>query len=369
MGARRSVSASARRSIALVLAFGLVASGTGWAAVVGLERAGAPRRETVLDQLHGVLGEVERAARRTPRSLDVVVVGDSHLMRAGGLPLHAQVERALWKRVGDAAVWRVAAYGLSLFGHYCLAERIAASEPDRVVVELNLADLSRTWREASQASLAGLVEPARLAPALGLPLGWAGVSLDQLLFYGAVLRTGGLPRWRWLQGEQSRVALGYWALARALQQRSPWPDGMRFVREHEIAGARRARVAGLRRASAEWTRAVLGPALAGAAPDQPALRFLDAVLAHYAVRGIPALVFVNPVNLEHLRALGLDTAGLARTVAAARVVAQRHGADFLDLHALLPDAAFRDEMDHLDPEGEGPARVGAAIAEALLPSR
>lgn len=350
----------------MVLAFGLATAGTGWAAVAGLERAGVPRRATVLDRLHGLLREVQRATQRTPSGLDVVVVGDSHLMRAGGLPLHAQLERALWKQRGDASVWRIAAHGLSLFGHYCAAERIAASAPDQVVVELNLADLSRSWREASQAPIAGLVEPARLGSALGLPLGWAGVSLDQLLLYGAVLQNGGLQRWRWLQGEQARVALGYWTLADALQQASPWPEGMRFVREHEVAGARRARVRGRRRASLEWTRAVLGPALAGAAPDQPAMRYLDAILALYAARGIPALVFVNPVNLEHLRALGLDTSGLARTVAAARLVADRHAAGFLDLHALLPDAAFRDEMDHLDPDGPGPARVGTALAEAIL---
>ena len=101
LAARRSIALvlalglAARRSIALVLAFGLAAAGMGWAAVVGLERAGVPQAPTVLDRLHGLLRDVELAARRTPRGLDVVVVGDSHLMRAGGLPLHVQLERAL----------------------------------------------------------------------------------------------------------------------------------------------------------------------------------------------------------------------------------------------------------------------------------
>lgn len=358
---------AARRSLALLTAFGLSLLATGGALLAGLERSGLPHPTTVLDQLGGVLRSVQVLGSRPADAWDVVAVGDSQLMRAGGLPLHAWVERALWQQRRDAAVWRVAVHGLGVFGHYCISDRVAATAPDRVVVELNLADFSRDWRAASQASYAGALAPRRWMEAAELPLARVGVSLDQLLFESSVVAAGGLQRWRWLQGEQARAALLPSQLAAALQARSPWPDGLQYERALTLAGVRGERVPGAtRRASVAWARRVLGAALAGAPPEHPALRFLDALLAHYAEAGIPTLVFVHPVNVEHLARLGLDTRGLAVSVESARQVASARGADFLDLHALLPDAAFRDEMDHLDVEAGGTERVGRAIAAALL---
>ena len=136
------MTARVRRNAALLAAFGLALWATGWASVEGLERAGTGRRVTDLDRLDGLLGRVQAVAARDPGAFDVVIVGDSHLMRSEGTaPLHVWLERTLWERRSDAAVWRVAAYGLSLFGHYAISGRIAAAAPDAVVVELNLADL------------------------------------------------------------------------------------------------------------------------------------------------------------------------------------------------------------------------------------
>lgn len=355
-----------RRTVAGVAAFALALAATGGAVIGGLERAGVGRSTTLLDQIDRLQRSVELLAGRPSGDWDVAVVGDSHLLRAGGLPLPSQLERALWKRRGDAAVWRVAAPGLSVFGQYCLSDRIAATQPDRVVVELNLADFSLAWRETGEAALAGLVPPRRWLEALGLPLSHAGVSVDQLLFYGALVQSGGLAAWRRLRDEQARAPLALRGLAAQLQEHSPWPAGLGYERAHDLAGLHRARLGSERRASTAWVRTVLGPALDGVGPRHPSLRFLDALLAHYAEAGVRALVFVNPVNVQHLERLGLETRGLAASVARVRDVALRRGADFLDLHALLPDAAFHDEMDHLEAGGPGGARAGEAIADALL---
>jgi hypothetical protein len=357
----------ARRAVACGAAFGLALVATGSAVLEGLERGGVASPTTRLDQVRRLERGIGLLADRPAGDWDVVMVGDSHLLGAGALPLPSLLERALWKRRGDAAVWRVASPGLSLFGHYCVSDRIAAAHPDRVVVELNLADFSPAWRETDEAALAGLVLPRRWLEALGLPLERAGVSLDQLLFYGSVVQAGGLASWRRLQDEQARVAAALRRLAAWLQGHSPWPAGLGYERAHDLAGMQRQRLGRERRASVAWVGAVLGPALDGVGPRDPALRFLDALLAHYAEAGVPVLVFVNPVNVEHLERLGLETRGLARSVAQARGVARRRGADFLDLHALLPDAAFHDEMDHLEASDPGGARVSEALAEALLP--
>jgi hypothetical protein len=355
-----------RRNVALVAAFGVLLSGSGLAMREGLDRAGVGRPHTLLDRVGGLLRSLLSASRRSRGGFDVVMVGDSHLLRSGELPVHVWVERGLWEVQGDSAVWRVAVNGLSLFGHYCASDRIAETDPAAIVMELDLADLSQLWRDASDAPFAGLLAPRRWAEAAILPLAGAGVSIDQLLFYGGVVQLGGFQRWRWLQGEQARAALAPFDLGNTLQRHSPWPDGVRYDRQLQLAGLVRERALGHRRASPEWARATLGPALEGASERHPSLRFFESLLRHYAEAGVPVLVYVNPVNVEHLSELGLPIQGLTLTIERARVIALRQGAGFVDFHALLPDAAFRDEMDHLDADGDGARRLGNAIAESLL---
>lgn len=355
-----------RRGAALIAAFGLAFSATGWAVLETLDHAGVGRPGTALDRVAGLRLAIRSAGQRSAPGGNVVIVGDSHLLRSGELPMHSWIERGLWQEHPDAMVSRLAAPGLSQFAHYSIADRIVSLAPAAVVVELNLAGFSTQWRDASDAHFAALLAPGRWPEAMLLPLEWAGLRLDQLLLYGSIVHAGGLQRWRWLQGEQARWVLGARVLGDALQERSPWPEGARYLRQFQIARAQRERQPDRRRASREFARTTLGPVLEGAPPDHPALRFLDAALARYAEAGIPVLVFVNPVNLEHLRALGVPMQGLPATLARAEQVARGRGAGFVDLHALLPDPAFGDEMDHLDPDAGGSRRLGTAVAEALL---
>lgn len=81
------------------------------------------------------------------------------------------------------------------------------------------------------------------------------------------------------------------------------------------------------------------------------------------------LVYVVPVNVEHLQQVGPDSRhGLERTAETLRHIVEEEGAEFLDLHALLPDAGFRDPPGHFTYDGEidGPMLVAQRIAAALL---
>jgi hypothetical protein len=108
--------------------------------------------------------------------------------------------------------------------------------------------------------------------------------------------------------------------------------------------------------------------LAGLAPGDPGLAVLDALLARLEQSGVAAVAYLAPTNVEHLASLGLySPRGPARSAARIDAVARRRGASFLDLHALLPDAAFHDHLDHLvqGVPGEGSGAVAAALAPLL----
>jgi hypothetical protein len=345
------------------------AAASAWGLLAALDAGGVATPETLLRSVERLRqGVALLAQRERAQAHDVVWVGDSHLIERGEETLRRTLEGALRaERGGEVRVWRVAGLGLDPFGHWCLSDGIARAAPAQVVVELDLAHLSRGWqRERPQ--LAALVGPGRWLEAARLPLHDVGVSADRLLFYAALRGAGAWPAWNALERAQARAALAYWRAGEALQARSPWPGGMDYRRALERREIARTRVADRRRASAEWARTLYGPALAGAAPAAPALRFLAALLARYRAAGLPVLVYVNPLNVEHLRALGVhDGAGLARTLEAAERVARGGGAAFLDLHDLLPDAAFGDEMDHLDPQApvQGARRLAERLAQAL----
>ncbi len=122
------------------------------------------------------------------------------------------------------------------------------------------------------------------------------------------------------------------------------------------------------RFSARRLSVVYGQALAGVDSDHPVLLLFGAALRTFTQAGIRVLVYVVPVNVEHLRRVGLESqGGLARTVEAVRRVAKGAGADFLDLHDFLPDAAFRDPSGHFTYDGEidGATLVAERIARAL----
>jgi hypothetical protein len=95
---------------------------------------------------------------------------------------------------------------------------------------------------------------------------------------------------------------------------------------------------------------------------------LEVAISHYTKAGIAVTVYLNPMNVEQLSALGVwDEDGIQATVSQLRATIESAGGHFVDLHGLLPDAGFRDPAGHLAFRGEldGPVIVGRALAEAI----
>ncbi|MBW2293194.1 MAG: hypothetical protein JRG94_12920 [Deltaproteobacteria bacterium] len=94
---------------------------------------------------------------------------------------------------------------------------------------------------------------------------------------------------------------------------------------------------------------------------------LGATVRAHVRLGSDVLVYVNPINVEHIEQLGLlDESGLAQSLDHATAAVTRNGGHFVDLHQIFPDAAFRDRSGHFAYEGEinGPVE----LAERLAPS-
>ena len=96
---------------------------------------------------------------------------------------------------------------------------------------------------------------------------------------------------------------------------------------------------------------------------------LRAVLENFADAGTAAVLYVPPINVEHLQSVdAYDSDGLQRSLQTLEQIALETGAEFADLHDLLPDAAFRDHGGHFthDPPYDGPVLVAEALAPYVL---
>ena len=128
---------------------------------------------------------------------------------------------------------------------------------------------------------------------------------------------------------------------------------------------------GRRRTDAAGMRMLFGEALDGADPDHPVLQMIEGMVGVLRDRGIAVVVYVNPMNLEWLEHIGLDDhSGLRQTIAVLRTLVEAHGAQLVDLHAMLPDEAFRDAAGHMEPTPPHHAarRIAAEVAGALMPA-
>jgi hypothetical protein len=138
--------------------------------------------------------------------------------------------------------------------------------------------------------------------------------------------------------------------------------------ERERAKRSFVQVRGVQRASRSRAEQSLGAVLRGLPADNPGLHFLNALLSRFRVANIPVLVYIAPFNIEYIKALGISTDGLPSSIASIRRVVESQGAQLLDLHASLPDAAFIDEGDHYQFNGEanGQRLLARPLAAALI---
>ena len=358
------------RWIALGAAFAAALGLVSWGLHGAAERSELPYVTVPLDLIPQLDERLPPMRARRASEHRVLFLGDSLAIDAKGpdTSIPVRLGQELTKAQPGGLAAEIVAYtgpGLGLFSHYFLSQRVIDREPDQIVLAVNLRSFSKRWRADERSQLAGWFPAEGWPEALALPLHTVQVSADRLFFYRALVALGAFDAWHWLQREQVRLAYAYWSAARQLQAAAGVENGLAFRMLHKQAELRRDKTSAFR-ATPYATRTLLGPALRGLAPDDPALEVLDALLRRFEAAGIAVLVYVAPINALHLASIGAyDPQGMARTSARIEAVSEHRGAAFLDLHALLPDAAFADHLDHLvqDVEPEG----SRAVAKRLAP--
>jgi hypothetical protein len=321
------------------------------------------------------VGEI-RSLEPAPGLFEIVFLGDSMAV-SYPMPLSVprQLEQATQELAGGDPPLRVhslAFAGTGSFDYYFLADLIASSEPDLIVISFNLASVSARWQASfARPELAGWIGLPRLAETLRLPLGWIGLTHDRLLFYSAIVRLGASEAWIALTREQTRVGIARESLEQffAVKNTRGKSPEQRFESAKEYRTIRQFNARDLPRYTALGQRSHFGLALDGIPLDNPSLVVLGRTLHHFHRMGIRTLVYVTPFNYEHSQHLGiLDEAGLRRSIASIEANVRGAGSEFVDLHRLFPDSHFRDRPGHFVYEGGviGTRKVGRALAPAVL---
>jgi hypothetical protein len=259
-----------------------------------------------------------------------------------------------------------------MIGEYCVSDDLIEAKPNLIAFELNLRALQPgPLGPFSYAEFSGWIHPRRLPEAAFLPLSEAQITLDKLLLYRSLVASHSEDAWRTLLDRQAKLVNARDLLEGYIERRT----GVSSSTERRLAAAAhgyaRMLVPGTPFASVSHTEAMLGAVLRGVDPKSSRLTLLHVLLGEFHAAGIPTLVWVSPVNVEHMRSLGLSMDGLDRSMENIRFVVESTGATFLDLHDVLPRDAFRDSGDHYTFDGRPNgtaivgARLGAAIKRAL----
>lgn len=299
---------------------------------------GSPSIDLALELRAKVLN-IETLRSRSDEPI-VVVLGDSTVLNDyKRLEVRKDVGRALARRLGDLTprprVRTVATPGLSPASAYWLAPAILETRPAAVLIPANLALLSDWWQYP-------VPELVRWYPAehfwqpLVLPIYADGLSADSYLvrWLGAKLLSfeheKQFSHWR-ARIRRSRIALERnWLGTRAVEGALM---SQRQTRRTHFQGEER-----------------YSGALRGVSADHPQLRMLSALVSEFVEAGVPVIVYVPPVSTGYFKD-GRNLEGrFARSLDAVREAAAR--ATFLDLHAALPESAFRDWQDHYTTDGD-----------------
>jgi hypothetical protein len=314
-----------------------------------------------------------RDVRPGSEARHVAFLGDSISISVHGGT--GTVPRALRRELAETngadafEIHSLAALGTGPFDYYFLVDEIVSAEPDQVVIAFSLQSLGELFRSLSRERLSGWVAPSRLLEVALAPTHWIGLTADDLLMNVAIVNARGGEVWRQLLVEQARLGVAREQLAAWLGETLGGSGPQLFEMAAYSAQQRRARVDHERdRYRADAERRHYGAAFVGLEEDHPILVVLASTLETLSDAGIPTLVYVNPINVEHLGELGLlEDDRLSRSLTTIESVVRGAGSDYLDLHDLLPDAAFRDAAGHLGTAAlpDAPRRVGAAVAQHL----
>lgn len=315
------------------------------------------------------------ATADTPGLCRVAYLADSTVVsRPKARAVDARLEEATAEITGGKPrieIHSLATAGLGPFDYYFIAEEVIRARPDLVILLLNLTSFSDSWRRTfNRRDLSGWIPPRRLPEAISLPLHWMGLTSDQLLLNVALVQAGLLEPWRFTRREQARVVKAKNTLVSKLGELFGNHTELEYGLIREARLKQGVLLGDGRRFNAKGQLLRFGPALAGVEADHPNLQLLAAAVSSFEQAGIPTLVYVNPTNVEHARKLGvLDEQGLQKTLDNVKRRVGEAGGDVADLHALFPDAAFRDAAGHFTVkrgEPDGPKLLAEALAPLVV---
>ncbi len=339
-----------------------------------MEADEAEQFEIPLDMVPVIENSLD-AIRDTREALwSVVYFGDSTVI---GFPPEHHLPKRLQESINQFGgrrppirVLPLAVMGLTPFDIYFLSERVIEAGADQVIIPFNLAAFSPSWRTRfPRPELAGWMKWSAIPRALILPLYHIGLTVDRLLMNQLFVRIVGFDTWQIIRREQTRVGrarqnLELWA--------SQWqhPNSVSaFRRGYYFRSAARFGHPKRKRYNEVGMRNHHGDAFEGQNARHPVFRILAESLRLFDEAGIPALVYLVPINWEYARSLGVyDEKGLAQTIDSLVEITDRHHASLLDLHKIFPDAGFVDEPGHFTHEGEydGPRVVADQLAPPIV---
>lgn len=349
-----------------VLIFSLCAVLSGWAL---LEAAGAGEVEVEigLDAWRKIEPKVAALQGRpaSDAELRVIFLGDSTTLRPAGAALPSRLQRALQAHAGRLAPVQVNSLGFSgmnAFDYYSVSEPVQRAAPARIVMNFNLAAFSEPVRAYfSRPELAAWIPPRRWHRAAVLPFHWQGLTFDSLLLRSTIVTLGLDDLWHALLRQGVRLQKAYEKLSLHAQGRKQ-PLGGPFTAKRAWILGENSKKDRPQRADQILVR--YGAALGGVPSDHPVLRMLHAAVSEYVSVGMPVTVYTNPINIDQIDGAGLDrTTGLPVTIENVRIAVESAGGYFVDLHAMLPNDAFRDPAGHL--EVGSTATVARALARAI----
>jgi hypothetical protein len=364
-----SATRTVARAASVIVSF-LAAAGLSWTAVDRALSVGVEPPPIIGQDLADALRVWRRGFSHGKRAQRVALLGDSVLGAAPGeRTVPDATDEALsasGARGRAVALHPLSWPGWGIAAQYFLADEIVRARPDRIMLELNLRALGpASPGDVSYPELSGFIGGDRLWEAAGLPLSYAGITLDRLLFFRLLVTSELDGSWAGLRRRQANVF-------RLREPLETWLDAIAGTPEsHErrlaeaISMFDRMLVPGQNRERESMVKTTLGNALGGIPATHARLRVLEATLDHFHRSGIPTVVWVAPVNIDHLRSLGLSLDGLERSLATVQEVVESSGAGFVDFHALLPDREFRDGGDHVTP-GRGATVLGQNLARVIL---
>lgn len=255
----------------------------------------------------------------------------------------------------------ISAPGLTAYSHYFMSEGLAGFKGERYILSVNPGWFTRN-PQGEHPVLAGLLPMTRWPEATSLPLEAVGLSADGILTSHALMSLGLMDTWAWVQREQVRFERGLRKLEVWLQRRVGRP---RMAPHARIAQALLQRRVLDKRPTHAGAIERWGPMLDGLHEDNPTLQMMEAVVRRLRETGAPVLVIVPPTNVDALRRLGLyQNSAYPESLDQIRAAAERGGAEFLDLHDLLGDRAFKDPTDHLALRQKPSATV--TVAQQLV---